>query len=158
MGESVGRSLLCCYHGPELSMHIFWGGQRDWTELKGTGVSQEFPTWGSVESSVESEKQYTEPLSARCVLFIMCLHAESFSCVWLFVTSWTVACQLPLTVEFFRLRILEWVFIYYSRRSSQLRDQICVSCIFCIGRWIIYHWATREVHYLKNTQSSCWNQ
>ena len=29
----------------------------------------------------------------------------------------------------FQARILEWVAISYSRRSSQLRDQTCVSCI-----------------------------
>ena len=39
-------------------------------------------------------------------------------------------------------RILEWVAICFSRRSSQPRDWTCISCI---GRWILYHWATREV-------------
>ena len=30
------------------------------------------------------------------------MHAQSLSCVWLFATSWTVAHQAPLSVEFFR--------------------------------------------------------
>ena len=38
-------------------------------------------------------------------------------------------------------RILEWVAISFSRGSSWPRDQTCVSCI---GRWILYHWAIRE--------------
>ena len=38
-------------------------------------------------------------------------------------------------------RILEWVAISFSRRSSWPRDQTHVSCI---GRQILYHWATRE--------------
>ena len=38
-------------------------------------------------------------------------------------------------------RILEWVAISSSRRSSQSKDQIQVSCI---GRGILYHWATWE--------------
>ena len=38
-------------------------------------------------------------------------------------------------------RILEWVAISFSRGSSWPRDQIYVSYI---GRWILYHWATRE--------------
>ena len=38
-------------------------------------------------------------------------------------------------------RILEWVAISFSRRSSQLRDRTHVSCT---GRWILYHWATWE--------------
>ena len=40
-------------------------------------------------------------------------------------------------------RILEWVAIPFSRGSFQPRDQTQVSCI---GRWILYHWATRESH------------
>ena len=43
--------------------------------------------------------------------------------------------------EISQARILEWVAISYSRGSSQPRDQTCVSCI---GRQILYHWATRE--------------
>ena len=35
----------------------------------------------------------------------------------------------------FQARMLEWVAIFSSRASSQLRDQTCVSCGSCIGRW-----------------------
>ena len=38
-------------------------------------------------------------------------------------------------------RILEWVAIPFPRGSSWPRDQTHVSCI---GRWSLYHWATRE--------------
>ena len=34
-------------------------------------------------------------------------------------------------------RILEWVAISYSRRSSPPRDQTHISCISCIDRWIL---------------------
>ena len=37
--------------------------------------------------------------------------------------------------------ILEWVAISSSRESSRPRDSSCVSCM---GRWILYYWATRE--------------
>ena len=40
-------------------------------------------------------------------------------------------------------RILEWVAISSSRASSRPRDQTHVSYI---GRWILYHWATREAN------------
>ena len=40
----------------------------------------------------------------------------------------------------FQERILEQVFISSSRGSSQSRDWTCVSCVSCIGRWILYHW------------------
>ena len=38
-------------------------------------------------------------------------------------------------------RILQWIAISFFRGSSQPRHQTNVSCI---GRWILYHWATRE--------------
>ena len=41
-------------------------------------------------------------------------------------------------------RILKWVVISSSRGSSRPRDQTHVSCVSCIGRWILYHWATWE--------------
>ena len=40
-------------------------------------------------------------------------------------------------------RTLEWVAISFSRGFSQPGDQTHVSCT---GRWILYHWATREAH------------
>ena len=39
----------------------------------------------------------------------------------------------------FQARILEWVAISSSRGSSWPRDWTCISCVFCIGRWVIYH-------------------
>ena len=38
-------------------------------------------------------------------------------------------------------RILEWAAISSCKGSSRPRDWTCISCI---GRWILYHWATRE--------------
>ena len=32
----------------------------------------------------------------------VCVHAQSLSCAWLFVVPWTVPCQAPLSMEFFR--------------------------------------------------------
>ena len=46
--------------------------------------------------------------------------------------------------EILQARILEWVAISSSRGAFWLRDQVHVSCISCIGRWILYHWATWE--------------
>ena len=42
-------------------------------------------------------------------------------------------------------RILEWIAISFSRGSSQPRGRICISCVSCIGRQILYHSATRGV-------------
>ena len=39
----------------------------------------------------------------------------------------------------FQARVLEQVAISYSRGFSQPEDQTCISCVSCIGRWIVYH-------------------
>ena len=59
--------------------------------------------------------------SARTLSF-NCEKLKSLSLIRLFSTPWTVACQAPLSVEFFRQRILEWVAVLFCRGSSQLRD------------------------------------
>ena len=42
--------------------------------------------------------------------------------------------------EILQARILEWTAISSSRGSSQPRGWICVSCVSCIDRQILYHW------------------
>ena len=41
----------------------------------------------------------------------------------------------------FQARTLEWVAISYSRGSSPPSDLTWISCVSCIGRWILYYWA-----------------
>ena len=69
----------------------------------------------------------------------MCSNASLcivLSCGQLFASSWNVACQAPLSGCHF---LLEWVAISFSRGSPQPKDWTHISCI---GRWILYHWAT----------------
>ena len=54
--------------------------------------------------------------------------------------------RVPFVHGVSQARKLEWIVISFSRGSSQPRVGIPLSCNFCIGRLIIYHWATREVH------------
>ena len=90
-----------------------------------------------------------------CHFLLQCMKVKSQSevtqsCLTL---SDPMDCSLPGSSVhgIFQARVLEWgaiVFSYwvaisFSRRSSQLRDGTWVSCI---GRWILYHWATREAH------------
>ena len=44
----------------------------------------------------------------------------------------------------FQARIREWVDISSSRESSQPGERTHVSCVSCIGRWIVYHCTTWE--------------
>ena len=66
-----------------------------------------------------------------CVCVCVCSVAELYSDS---ETPWTLACQAPLSLGFFKQEILEWVAISSSRGSSRPRDGTPASCIFCVGR------------------------
>ena len=53
-------------------------------------------------------------------------------------------CSLPGSSVhgIFQTRILEWFAIFSSRGSSRPRDRAHLSCVSCIGRQILLHWAT----------------
>ena len=64
-----------------------------------------------------------------------------FSCVQLFATLWTVACQAPLSVGFSRQRY--WSVLPCSPPGDLLipgTEPACVSHISWIGRQVLYHW------------------
>ena len=42
-------------------------------------------------------------------------------------------------------RTLEWLAMPFSREPSPPRDQTCVSCTSCIGKWILYRWDRLEL-------------
>ena len=60
-----------------------------------------------------------------------------------------IDCSLPSSFVhgIFQARILEWVDIFFSRWSSWPKDQTYVSWVYCICRWILYHWATWDALY-----------
>ena len=75
----------------------------------------------------------------------MCVCVRTLSCGQLFVTSWTVACQAPLSMDFPSKNtgvgchfLLQGIFLIKAPK-----DRICIPCI---DRWVLYHWATWEVH------------
>ena len=79
---------------------------------------------------------------------LMCVYESCSVVPNSFETPWTIL----------QARILEWVAFSFSRGSSQPRVRIGVSWITgrfftnwairevsCIGRWVLNHWAAREV-------------
>ena len=88
-----------------------------------------------------------------------CTHAQLFSCVWLFVTLWTVVLCTPLSVGFFQTRILECIASSPFRESSRPRDQACISCITYIagrvftaepsGKPLVVDIWTLKVHWMR---------
>ena len=68
------------------------------------------------ESSIDGLRGSARILSFNCEKW------KSLSLIRLFVTLWTVACQAPLSMEFFKQRILEWVAALFCRGSCQPRN------------------------------------
>ena len=77
---------------------------------------------------------------------ILCLHHSALWAKSCRILCDPRDCSLPgLSVHrIFQARILGWVAISSSRRSSQLRDRTRVFWISSTGRQILYHWATWE--------------
>ena len=62
--------------------------------------------------------------------------------VQLFATLWPLALQAPLSMGFFRQECWSGI---SSKGSSWPRDLTRVSWVFHVDKWILYHWAIREV-------------
>ena len=95
----------------------------------------------SAEKFPQFLRRITELLQLRSRSNLMCVGAHH-SVVFDSAALWTVACQASLSMGFPRQEYwMEVVAISSSRGSSWSRDwtQVC-----CIGRWILYHWATWE--------------
>ena len=102
---------------------------------------------------------WTEPNVCSAFYFAMLYVMVSlFSCVQLFAT-------LPGSSihGIFPARILEWVAMPFSRGSSWPRDRTHVSYVSCMGRLVLYCWATltllstKEFPFLcSNCLQFCW--
>ena len=81
-----------------------------------------------------------------CVCVYVCAHVCLYAYVCLGTQSWLTLCDpmdcSPPGFSFYGIfpaRILEWVAITSSWGFSQPRDWTHISCISCIGRWILTH-------------------
>ena len=79
-----------------------------------------------------------------CVCVCVCSCAHRVLCVHLCVTPGPSSPGSSVH-GILLARILAWVAISFSKGSSRPRDQTHISCSSCLGRQILYHWATREV-------------
>ena len=82
----------------------------------------------------------------------VCVHAQS--CLTL---CSPVNCNPPVSSvhEILQARVPVPVAISSSRGSSRSRDWTCISCVSCIGRWILSHYTTQEAHLLLGIDSNC---
>ena len=73
----------------------------------------------------------------KLLVVVLCCAVLSHSVVPdSFEIPWNAARQAPLSIGILQAKVLEWVALPFSRRSSQLRDQIQVSHI--AGRLLTY--------------------
>ena len=115
-------------------------------------------TYGNVSFRVTLSIHLTLPSpfpmaikSIRCLFLHCCPVNKFFSTMFLdSVYMCSVQFSHPVVSDSLRpqARILDWVAISYSRGSSQPRDQTCISCISCIGGWILYHLGSLKVSLL----------
>ena len=87
---------------------------------------------------------HSTPEKMQYLIFSIWLCAcvlSHFSHVWFFVTQrFKEHCPPGSSVHgILQARILEWVAMPSSRRSSWPRDWTCVSRVSCIGRRVLYH-------------------
>ena len=82
----------------------------------------------------------------------MCVTAELLSHVQFFVIPWTIDLRAPLSMGFFQARILEWVAISSSKKSSKPRYWTHTSCVpYIWGKFFTTAPPKKPVH--NNTQS-----
>ena len=113
------------------------------------------PSFKPVQKNHSLQKSHVPTLTGEVLL-----NEEIFFFFWLYLEAcWILVCaQSCLTIcdpmdcslpgssvcGILQARILEWVVISFSRGSFPSRDWICIACTSCIGRRILYHWATGE--------------
>ena len=69
----------------------------------------------------------------------ICAYVLSRSVVFDFLWPHGLAGQAPLSMGFSRQEYWSGVAMSSSRKSSQPRDWTRISCVFCIGRRVLYH-------------------
>ena len=62
----------------------------------------------------------------------------AWSCLTLLWPPWTAARWAPLSLEFSSKEYWSWVAISCSRGSSWSRNRTRLSCISCVGSWVLY--------------------
>ena len=96
-------------------------------------------TWAKIMWKIFSKVLYSEIIKVR-------MRAQSCPTESCLTHCNPMDCSLPGSSVrgILQARILEWVAISYSRGSSLSRDWSHISCVLCIGRWILHHWAPWE--------------
>ena len=144
-----GSVSICLCPPPPRFLHFSYGCHVPGSEQSQTpsccGPSQShvFPgTWpspGSPSSPCIQDRPTGRLQAGHALGHVGYVCAQSLSRVQLFCDPMDCSPPGSSVLGIFQARILEWIAIYDSRGSSPPRDRTHVSCIFFIGRWILYH-------------------
>ena len=143
-------------------VHVCFLSEKTWRNMLFSHLSSCFtylnPT-GAIDCCLCLSLFLPSPTEIRkhwCVC--VCVYAHTYACV----LSHSVMSSLCDPMDYsppgssvhgiVQARILEWVAISFSRGSSWPRVLTCVSCVFCIDRWTLYHWTTGEAQDTLITQ------
>ena len=99
------------------------------------------PSFSEILSATMQERGVRLHWWLIIIIVVVAVVVQPLSRVWLFGTHGLFPARLPCP-QGFPARILSGLPWSLLGDLSQIRDQTCVSCI---GRWILYHWATQEV-------------
>ena len=118
-----------------------------WIRVPGAGLSDDHEDDLGLEPLEEGKSMGFGVKTLAWILaqiFTVCVCAQS--CPTL---SDSMDCSTPDSPihGIFQARILEQVVISYSRESSWIRDQPCISWVSCIGRLILHHCTTWKPHF-----------
>ena len=136
--------LMCVRQGkrlPHLTPVILFYIRENWdTEVRkpAQGSKQQNWIWTQVvwilnHHTVISKKERIWDCCCCCLVAQSCLILR---------VLWTVALKAPLSMVFPRQKY--WSGLSSPGESSHSRGWTCISFVSCIGRWILYHWATCE--------------
>ena len=76
-----------------------------------------------------------------CVCVCVCVHSVVSDSLW---TPWTISYQVPLSMEFSRQEYSSGLPLPPPGDLPWSMNWTRVSCVFCFGKSILYHFATRE--------------
>ena len=102
---------------------------------------------GSKESACNAGDQGSTPGSGRSLEKEMVTHSSCLVAKLCLDLCSPKDCSPPGSSvhEIFQARILEWVAISFSRRSSKPRDQTHISCV---GKGVLYCWTNMETSFI----------
>ena len=116
-----------------------------------------------VISRVSHKLNHVECSLSSLTSFTWCNTIEILSCYILCVCSVIQLCpaicdpmdcspQAPLSMGCSQEEHWSWLPFPPPVHFPEPRDQSHISCVFCIGWWVLYHWATWEACYILQQQ------